>query len=134
MKIVLLTMVMLLGIATAQADDAAYPYLIFETTDGTTAVAVSSLSVLTVGDGMLTAGDKTFSLINLKKMYFATSGDATGIETTKTAVDLSGEVEIFSLNGMMLGTFGSFSEAQSRLRSGVYVIKANGRTLKVTLK
>lgn len=79
-KIVLLLMVVA-GVLTAQAGD--YTYLTFETTDGAKAsVAVENLT-LTVSEGTVTAGSQTFTLSNLSKMYFSISDETTGIETVR---------------------------------------------------
>ena len=66
-------------LAPAHAVAQGYPYLIFETADGTkTSVAVESLT-LTLGTTTLTAGTKQFALADLTKMYFsATSIDGEG--------------------------------------------------------
>ena len=62
-----------------------YPYLVFETADGTkTEVSVESLKI-TVNGTQLTAGTQQFTLADLTKMYFSmgtenavTLGDANG--------------------------------------------------------
>lgn len=127
----LLALALLTGTLSAQADD--YPYLIFETTDGSrTPVEVESLTIQIV-DGNLVAGGKTFSLTSLSKMFFATTADATsGIKDLRSAD--SGAVEVYSLNGMSLGNYNNVSEAKQSLQRGIYVIKSGSKTFKVAVK
>lgn len=129
MKKVLLVLMMMTGMLTAHADS--YTYLTFEKSDGTlTSVSLSSLSI-TISGTTLTAGDQTFALADLTKMYFTTA-DVTAIDEVKTAV--SGEVEVFSMNGVAMGKYTTVQEAMSSLRTGVYIVKSNGKTVKVAVK
>lgn len=122
----LITQIATIGI---YADD--YPYLTFETTDGNkTSVSVNSLT-LTVKNGKLTAGDKTFNLSELSKMYFSTT-ETTSIE--KVIDTIEGAVEVFNLHGISFGKFNSMREATSSLKTGVYVIKSKNKTIKVAIK
>ncbi len=127
----LLVLALLMGTLSTYADD--YPYLIFETTDGSrTPVEVESLTIQIV-DGNLVADGKTFSLTSLSKMFFATTPDATsGIEDLRSAD--SGAVEVYSLNGMSLGSYNNVSEAKQSLQRGIYVIKSGSKTFKVAVK
>jgi hypothetical protein len=120
-----------MGTLSTYADD--YPYLIFETTDGSrTPVEVESLTIQIV-DGNLVADGKTFSLTSLSKMFFANTPDATsGIEDLRSAD--SGAVEVYSLNGMSLGSYNNVSEAKQSLQRGIYVIKSGSKTFKVAVK
>ena len=129
MKKVLLVLLMMTGMLTAHADS--YTYLTFEKSDGTlTSVALSSLSI-TISGTTLTAGDQSFALTDLTKMYFTTA-DVTAIDEVNTAV--SGEVEVFSMSGIAMGKFTTMQEAMSSLRTGVYIVKSNGKTVKVAVK
>ena len=87
---------------TAQADD--YPYLTFQTQDGTlTSVATSSLT-LAIESGQLVVndGEKTFTLTDLKKMYFSTD-DATAIESLTDKKQTTAESGLwFTIDGRML--------------------------------
>lgn len=127
----LLTLALLTGMLSAQADE--YPYLIFQTTDGSrTPVEVESLTIQIV-DGNLVAGGKTFCLTSLSKMFFATTPDATsGIEDLRSAEN--GTVEVYSLNGVSLGSYNNVSEAKQSLQRGIYVIKSGSKTFKVAVK
>ena len=65
MKKIALTLLILVGTLTAQAND--FTYLTFETTDGTkTSVDVSSLPVtINLDNSTLTIGNQTFALADL---------------------------------------------------------------------
>lgn len=120
----LLTM---MGTLTAQADNTTYPYLIVETTAGTTtAIDVSSVAVpLTFSGTTLKVGDKTFTLTDLSKMYFSTSNETTGISEITTA-DLDEVTDIYDLQGRKV--------SKDQMRRGIYVIKTNKGTFKVNVK
>jgi len=118
----------LMGTVTAQADD--YSYLTFELTDGAKAsVEINSLT-LTISGNTLTAGDQTFTLENLSKMYFSTTdetaqGTATGISETMKA-DLDEATEIYDLQGHRVN--------RDQMRRGVYIIKSSKGTYKVNIR
>ena len=128
MKKVLLTLVVLMGTMTAQADG--YSYLTFELSDGAKAsVEITSLT-LTISGNTLTAGDQTFTLENLSKMYFSTTdetaqGTATGISETMKA-DLDEATEIYDLQGHRV--------SRDQMRRGVYIIKSSKGTYKVNIR
>ena len=128
MKKVLLALAVLMGTVTAQADD--YSYLTFELTDGAKAsVEITSLT-LTISGNTLTAGDQTFTLENLSKMYFSTTdetaqGTATGISETMKA-DLDEATEIYDLQGHRV--------SRDQMRRGVYIIKSSKGTYKVNIR
>ena len=122
-KIVLLLMVVA-GVLTAQAGD--YTYLTFETTDGAKAsVAVENLT-LTVSGNTVTAGSQTFTLSNLSKMYFSTSDETTGIKTL-TASEWNEVADIYDLKGRKV--------SKDQMRSGqVYVVKTKNDAHKIAVK
>lgn len=124
---------LLLPAFTAQAAD--YKTLVFETTNGTEAIDLSSL-VLTVKDGSLvatnTTGTETFTLTSLSKMYFSTQ-DATGISSVDIEATAA-PLEAYNTGGQLAGSFTSFQEAKTSLRPGIYVIRQNGKSYKLTVK
>jgi len=128
MKKVLLTLAVLMGTMTAQADG--YSYLTFELSDGAKAsVEITSLT-LTISGNTLTAGDQTFTLENLSKMYFSTTdetaqGTATGISEAMKA-DLDEATEIYDLQGHRV--------SRDQMRRGVYIIKSSKGTYKVNIR
>ena len=118
------------GSLCVHADDVTYPYLVFETTDGTAiAIPVSSLT-LSIADGKLTAGDKTFTLTDLSKMYFSDSA-TTGI--TETGTHVNAPVHIYATDGTYVGTFGNVRQAESTLKHGIYIIKSEKETHKTVI-
>jgi len=134
MKQTLIAMMLASGLSATAAD---YPFLTFQKTDGSLqSVAVESL-VLTYVDGTLTVtnanGKETLMLSELSKMYFSQTNEST--TTGVTSVDaVEGPVEVYTLAGVNAGSFASVSAARHQLRSGVYVIVADGRNYKLHIK
>ena len=124
MKRLLFILMMMTGTLAMQAGD--YSYLTFETTDGNK-VSVSTESLtLTVSGTTLTAGNQSFTLVNLSKMYFSTSDESTtGISETMTA-DLNEVTDIYDLKGNKV--------SKSQMQKGVYIVKTNKGTFKMTVK
>lgn len=124
MKRLLLFLMMMTGALAMLAAD--YPYLTFETTDGNK-VSVSTESLtLTVSGTTLTAGNQSFTLVNLSRMYFSTSDESTtGISETMTA-DLNEVTDIYDLKGNKV--------SKSQMQKGVYIVKTNKGTFKMTVK
>ncbi len=119
--IVLLTMMM----GTLAADAESYTYLTFETTDGAkVSVEASSLNI-TISGTTLTAGSQSFTLSNLSRMYFTSSNETTGIETL-SITDWNEVSDIYDLKGRKV--------TKDQMRKGVYVIKTNSGTHKITVK
>lgn len=125
MKKIVLIFMALVGALTVQADDT-YPYLTFETTDGSKAsVPVSSLT-LTVSGTTLTAGEQTFTLSNLSKMYFSSTDETTaGIEEI-TSATLGEATSIYDLQGHKV--------EKEQMKKGVYVVKTKNKTYKMIVK
>ena len=125
MKKIILIFMALVGALTVQADDT-YPYLTFETTDGAKAsVPVSSLT-LTISGTTLTAGEETFTLSNLSKMYFSSTDESTaGIEEI-TCATLDEATAIYDLQGHKV--------TKEQMKKGVYVVKTKSRTYKMIVK
>jgi len=123
-KIVLLFMA-IIGAVTMQADDK-YPYLTFETTDGTKASVPALSLTLTISGTTLTAGEQTFTLSNLSKMYFSTSDESTaGIEEITSAI-LDEATDIYDLQGHKV--------SKEQMKEGVYIVKTKNRTYKMIVK
>lgn len=124
MKRLLFILMMMTGTLAMHAGD--YPYLTFETTDGNkVSVSTESLS-LTISGTTLTAGNQSFTLVNLSRMYFSTSDESTtGISETVTA-DLNEVTDIYDLKGNKV--------SKSQMQKGVYIVKTNKGTFKMTVK
>lgn len=133
MKKLFVCMMLLTGTLAAQAYD--YPYLTFQTSDGTTkTVSVESL-VITFNNGQMVAtsgtDSQTISLSQLSKMFFSISSDATAISEVTTESDA---IEVFSISGHSLGRYTSSSEAKNALKSGVYIFKSKNNSAKIAIK
>lgn len=124
MKKLFFLLAFVIGALTANAET--YSYLTFETTDGTkVSVSVSSLT-LTISGTTLTAGEQSFTLSNLSKMYFTTTDEtSTGIESI-SAADLQEVSDIYDLNGRKV--------EKSQMQKGVYVVKTKSGTYKIAVK
>ena len=119
----LLLFMMLIGSMALHAED--YTYLTFETTDGAkVSVSVSSLSI-TISGTALTAGDQSFTLSNLSKMYFSSSNETTGIESF-TIADWDEITEIYDLKGSKV--------SKDQMHKGVYVVKSKNGIHKITVR
>jgi len=126
MKKFLLTLLLFVAALSVKAYD--YPYLVFQTTDGTvTAVSVESLSV-TISNGQLVAtnsdGTKTFTLTELSKMYFSTDGNS-DIKVIANS-QLKDDYEVYDLQGRKISS--------DEMKSGIYVIKTKDGSQKVNVK
>lgn len=131
MRRILLTLLLLVGIASARAYD--YSYLTFETTDGNSvAIKVEGLT-LSISNCCLVAvdtdgSDYTFAFSNLSKMYF--SDDATGVQPLSP--DSAEAVEVFTAEGKRIGRFANAQAAKAALGKGVYVLKSKSLTFKLS--
>jgi len=122
MKKIIIILTLLGGVITAQADD--YPYLTFETNNGEkVSVEFSSDISLTFTSTTLKVGNqKTFDLKDLKKMYFSSSNQTTGISTV--TVDDYKIYGYYDLQGRPV----------EQPKKGIYVIKTSKGTKKVYVK
>lgn len=122
----------------AQADDFTYKYLVMSESDGAkTYLDVEGLE-LTFVDGVLSARNSarsyTFTLASLFSMQFAqTSGPTTAVSPSPQLPN-SSPVEVFTLSGVSRGSFSSLSEMKSSLPAGIYLVKQNGTTTKITVR
>ena len=115
----------LLG-TSAMADD--FHYLTFETTDGAKAsVEISSLS-MTIEGTTLVAGNQTFPLSNLSKMYFSVS-DETSSSTGIRQLDNLNSQEILAVYDLQ-----GHKMAKEQMKKGVYIVKTQGGTYKIASK
>lgn len=127
MRKLLLFLGLLWGMVSALADTE-YPYLTFQTSDGTkVSVSVSELTI-SISGTTLTAGSQSFTLTNISKMYFSTSDESsTDIQTVRIS-DLTDddEVEIFDLQGKQVPKNG--------IRQGVYIVRTREGISKIAVK
>lgn len=119
--LLLLTMV---GVLSVEAGN--YTYLTFEMTDGVKAsVPVTTALTITISGNTLKAGNQTFVLGNLKKMYFSDDNETTAISEVTQAV-LDEAEEIYDMQGHRV--------EKSRMKRGVYIVKTKQKTYKITVK
>ena len=132
-KVFMTTMLLTLMTATWAYD---YPYLMVETADGEVKILSVESLVLTFGDGKLTAvnaeGTQALVLTDLSKMYF--SSPPSGIGTADTTSEERQAVDIYSVNGVKMGTFESVRQAQQELGNGIYIVKSKNKNYKITIK
>lgn len=111
---------------SAMADD--FHYLTFETTDGAKAsVEISAIS-MTIDGTTLVAGNQTFILSNLSKMYFSVSDEtssSTGIRQLDN-LNLQEILAIYDLQGHKID--------KEQMKKGVYIVKTQGGTYKIVSK
>jgi len=130
MKKILLFVLLMIGTCASYADDYTYPYLVFETADGTkTSVAVTEMTI-TIANGQLSVGGQTFSLSDLSKMYFSTT--TTGIANVN--VDDNSFVDVYDLNGRKVLSNSQLSILNSQLSKGIYIVKSGSKTYKIAVK
>lgn len=103
----------------------AYSFLTIETTDDAkTNLPVETLT-MSVGDGVLTVGDQSFPLANLKKMYFSDGNVITGIDQLTT--DGTDEiVAIYDLQGRKVN--------KNDMQNGIFVVKTKQKSTKMIVK
>lgn len=109
-----------------------YPYLSFQTTDGTVLSFATTSLTMTVADGKLMIKNNnesgSISLDSLSKMYFSSSPTAvSGVKSNEESTSS----KVYDTSGMYLGTIGSIGLNDSKLASGTYIIKENGKAKKV---
>lgn len=132
MKKFLLTLMVVVAAMTARAAD--FPYLVFQTTDGTTyTMAVESLT-LNISNGQMIATNNeashTFALSELSKMYF--SETTVGID--ENSISENDEVEVYAVTGVFLGRYSNIRTAVQSLKGGIYVLKTQSGTQKIAVK
>ena len=123
MKRIILYLLFLIGTITVSAES--YPYLTFEMSDGATVSVSSSSLTITISDTTITAGDQSFVISNLSKMYFSTSDKTSGIDNILIS-DLDQVVEIYDLNGRKVDA--------NNLKKGVYIVKSKNGSYKIAVK
>ena len=120
MKKTVFLLTMMGGMLTAEAAD--YPYLTFETADGTkTSVSTESLTI-SISSSVLTAGSASFNLADLSKMYFSES-DVTAIESVQENALDAASVKYYDLQGREV--------SRDQMTHGVYIMVLGSKVIKV---
>lgn len=125
MKRFFLIFLTVLGVMTAKAQDS-YTYLTFETNEGAKVSVPAQALTITLNETVLTAGNNSFALANLTKMYFSSSD-----ETTTGIVDITNDMideatDIFDLKGIKV--------QKDQMKQGAYIIKTQSGTFKVIVR
>lgn len=121
MKKTFFLLTMMGGMLTAEAAD--YPYLTFEKADGSkTSVSTESLTI-NISGTTLTAGNASFNLADLSKMYFSES-DVTAVEAVlEDASWNDASCKYYDLQGREV--------APSQMKQGVYIKVQGDKVIKV---
>lgn len=125
MKKLLLLLAVMMGTLSVHANKKTYPYLTFESLDGSfVSVSIESLNI-TISGTTLIAGEKSFTLTNLKKMFFSESGKTTDISKF-VITDWDNITDIYDLNGRKI--------TRSQMKNGAYIVKSKSGTYKLVAK
>ena len=116
----------------ASADN--YSYLAFQTADGSTrSIGVESLE-MTFSDGKLIASNGTESLeisvADLSRMFF--SSEATAIKDI--SLDADSPVKVYTVEGVCVGSYDNMASASANMGKGVYIVKGEKTTHKITVR
>ena len=127
-RTIILTLLAALTLGATAAD---YQYLVFTTSSGQQAVAASNLTLSISGTNLVVTSDSetlaTIPLSDLTAMEFSNS-QTTGINSLTTeTLDISEATEVYDMRGRRM-------PSGSNLPTGVYLMKINGRTIKVAVK
>lgn len=116
-------LICLMGVLCTHAED--FTHLTFVTVDGEkVSMPIENLEI-SISGNTLTAGNQSFTLVNLSKMYFSSSDETTLINELKST-DFDEAVHIFDLNGRKVN--------RDQMTSGVYVIKTKQGTYKLMVR
>lgn len=127
---------LLLAVCLAMMTHAStYNFLVFTNTEGTkTAFSVKDLMLNVDGsDLQVTNADGTVSILltALKSMQFSEDRIISAVENVLNA---DAAVQVYSVSGSLLGSYGSLMEAAQTLDAGAYVISNGSVTQTIVVK
>ena len=127
---------LLLAVCTAMmAHASTYNFLVFTNTEGTNTVfSVANLWLNVDGsDLQVTNADGTVSILltALKSMQFSEDSIISAVENVLNA---DAAVQVYSVSGSLLGSYGSLIEAAQTLDAGAYVISNGSVTQTIVVK
>ena len=129
-----LFLLLALGFAM-MAHASTYNYLVFTNTEGTNTVfSVANLWLNVEGsDLQVTNADGTVSILltALKSMQFSEDSIISAVENVLNA---DAAVQVYSVSGSLLGSYGSLIEAAQTLDAGAYVISNGSVTQTIVVK
>ena len=107
-----------------------YPYMVFQTADGSTQAIETDGLTISFSNGQLVAtnasGSQTFSLAQMSKMYF-TADNVTSIQIVEQeALDIDEAAEVYDLQGLKV--------TRQQMRQGIYILKSKKGTRKIYIK
>ena len=76
-------------------------------------------------------GTVNFTLTELASMEFSATDPTTALENV---LDGDKPVQVYSINGMSLGSFSSLVQAVQQLDKGVYIMVQNGKSQKLIVR
>ena len=125
-----------LAVCTAMmAHASTYNYLVFTNTEGTNTVfSVENLWLNVDGSELqVTNADGTVSILltALKSMQFSEDSIISAVENVLNA---DAAVQVYSVSGSLLGSYGSLMEAAQTLDAGAYVISNGSVTQTIVVK
>ena len=131
-----LLLLMLASALWMQAEEYDYPYLVFTNTEGAlTAFQVNDLTMHINGtqlDVTNNEGTVHFTLTDLSAMQFSVDGET--LTALENVLNADARVEVYTLEGMSMGTFDGLLKAASSLKQGVYVITDGKNTQKIVIR
>ena len=127
---------LLLAVCLAMMTHAStYNYLVFTNTEGTNTIFnVKNLTLNVEGsDLQVTNADGTVSILltALKSMQFSEDSIISAVENVLNA---DAAVQVYSVSGSLLGSYGSLIEAAQTLNAGAYVISNGSVTQTIVVK
>ena len=112
-----------------------YKYLEFKTTDNTSIVVEAEGLEIEINDGVLSLSNASGQKMNidastLVSMQFKDNSAA----IDNITVDPDSKVQVYKLDGTVVGTFTNVSNAIDTLAPGVYILKSTeGQTVKIMI-
>ena len=127
---------LLLAVCTAMmAHASTYNFLVFTNTEGTNTVfSVENLWLNVDGsDLLITNAEGTVSMLltAMKSMQFSEDSIISAVENVLNA---DAAVQVYSVSGSLLGSYGSLIEAVQTLDAGAYVISNGSVTQTIVVK
>ena len=112
-----------------------YKYLEFKTTENTSIVVEAEGLEIEINDGVLSLSNASGQKMNidastLVSMQFTDSSAA----IDNITVDSDSKVQVYKLDGTVVGTFTNVSNAINTLVPGIYILKSTeGQTVKIMI-
>ncbi len=130
-----LPLLLLLAATSLPALSFDFGYLTFTNKDGGAVSIPTEALEIRYSDGTLTArsGETILTLPteSLAKMEF--TQDAITNAAELIGADATGEIQVFSVDGISLGTFDSMNDVITGLDKGNYILIINGKAIKTAL-